>query len=101
MHAQVPASADTQVVPFRNKVDYLLVAGIAVDALRGAVGRMVVDDNHVERKIGLLGQDGINGIGNGADAVAYGDDDRRLVGKFSFRKVDVPLYRRQESSDVL
>ena len=100
MHTQVPASADAQIVTFGNEMNHFFVPGILVNALRGTVGRMVVDDNQVEREVCFLFQYRFNGVGNGADAVAHGDYDRSLVCKFTFRQIDFALHRGQEGMDI-
>ena len=101
MHTQVPASADAQIVTFGNEVNHFFVSGVLVNALRGTVGRMVVDDNQVEREVCFLLQYRFNGVGNGTDTIAYGDDDRSFVCKLAFRQIDFALHRRQEGMNVL
>ena len=96
MYSQVPASADAQIVTFRNEMNHFFVPGILVNALRGAVGGMVVDDNQVEREVCFLLQYRFNGVGNGTDTVAHGDNDRSFVCKLAFRQIDFALHRGQE-----
>ena len=71
MHADVPATAYTQVTAFGDQVDQALVVFKFVDGLGSAVGRMIVDDNQVESEIRFLPQYRTDGIADGADTVAY------------------------------
>ena len=50
-----------------------------VNSFCGPVRRVVVDDNQVELKVGLLLQYRMDGIADGTDTIAYGDDNRSFV----------------------
>ena len=50
-----------------------------VNSFCGPIRRVVVDDNQVELKVGLLLQYRMNSITDGADTVAYGDDNRSFI----------------------
>ena len=45
---------------------------------------MIVHDDDIEPKTGLLSDGTLHGVGNGAASVAYGDDDRGSYGKSVF-----------------
>ena len=75
MHADIPATANAQVTPFGDEVDESLVVFKFVDCFGSSVCRVVVDDNQVEREIRFLRQHRTDGIADGADTVAYGDND--------------------------
>ena len=64
-----------------------------------AVGRMIVNDNHIEGESGFLRQGGGHRVGDGAGAVADGDDYRGLNGKVPLREVNLPCYRRKLCHD--
>ena len=64
-----------------------------------AVGRMIVNYNHIEGESGFLRQGGSHRVGDGACAVADGDDDRGLHGKAPLGVVNMPCYRRKLCHD--
>ncbi len=80
-HAGVPAAADAEVLAFGADVYYLRVAGILFDGFGCAVGGVVVDNDYVEGEVGFLSQGAVDGIADGAHAVAHGDNHRSFVGE--------------------
>ena len=81
MHTHVPAPADTQVLAFGDNVDEAFVVLEFVNSFCGSVRRVVIDDNQVELKVGLLLQYRMNGIADGTDTIAYRDDNRSFIFK--------------------
>ena len=79
MHTHVPATANTQVIAFGDDMDEAFVVLEFVNSFCGPIRRVVVDDNQVELKVGLLLQYRMNSITDGADTVAYGDDNRSFI----------------------
>ena len=88
-HGVVPATADAQVGAFGYEMDHAAVVAELTYLFRGAVGGMVVHHYHIERERGFLAEHTADGIGNGAFAIAHGNDDRGLHGEIAFRKVHV------------
>ena len=74
-------------------MDYSFVAGKAIDSLRGSIGRVVVDNNQIEFEVRFLFQDRVDGIGNGAYTVPYGNDYRSLVFEIVGVEFDLFEYR--------
>lgn len=74
-------------------MDYSFVAGKAIDSLRGSIGRVVVDNNQIEFEVRFLFQDRVDGIGNGAYTVPYGNDYRSLVFEIVSVEFDLFEYR--------
>ena len=66
-----------------------------VDGFGGAVGGVVVDDDEVELEVGLLREHRADGVADGADAVAHGDDDGRFVLEVAAVELDVFELRLQ------
>ena len=99
--AGVPASADAQVVTLGHDVDDAGVVLELLDGLGRAVGAEVVDDDEVEGEVGLLGQDALDGVADGADAVAHGDDYRSLVLEVALVEVDFVEFGSQIAADFL
>ena len=79
MHPHIPATANAQVIAFGDDVDEAFVVLEFVNSFCGPVRRVVVDDNQVELKVGLLLQYRMDGIADGTDTIAYGDDNRSFV----------------------
>ena len=79
MHTHVPATANTQVIAFGDDMDEAFVVLEFVNSFCGPIRRVVVDDNQVELKVGLLLQYRMNSITDGADTVTYGDDNRSFI----------------------
>ena len=78
----VPASADEQVLPFRDDVDHRLSFWAnGAQQVGRSVRRVVVHDDQVEGEGGLLLQDRADGIADGLDPVLHRDDDRGFVGE--------------------
>ena len=81
MHTHVPATANTQVIAFGDDMDEAFVVLEFVNSFCGSVRRVVIDDNQVELKVGLLLQYRMNGIADGTDTIAYRDDNRSFIFK--------------------
>ena len=81
---QVPAASDAQVVALRHQYNHTAVGGKFMQGGGGAVGRMVVDHDDIEREVTFLAERAAHGVGDGAFAVAHGNDhaavDRPVVG---------------------
>ena len=86
----VPATTDTEVATLRNNMYQALVA-YAAENERRLVGRMVVNDDDVEREFCLLRQGTLDSISDGLLTVEDRDDNRGLY--FEFLLVEVNLHR--------
>ena len=97
--ARVPASADAEVVAFGADVDDALVRVCQpVDDFRSAVSRMVVDDDDIIGKRGLLCESRTDCVADGSYPVSYGDDDRSFCVERDSVEVDVCEVIRVEVS---
>ena len=85
---QVPVAANSHVVVVGYDVDE---AGVIVgcNGLASAVGREVVNYHEVKLEIGLLAENAINGVADGADAVTNGNHDSSLNLKVVLAKLNV------------
>ena len=54
MYTQIPATAYTQIIPFGDDVDEVLVGGKFTNSICRSVGRVIVDDDEVEFEICFL-----------------------------------------------
>lgn len=99
VYAHVPATADSEVVSFGNKMDEAFVIFEFIDGLGGAVCGMVVNDDEVVLEIGFLVQYGSDGVADGADAVSYRDDDGGFILKIACREFYLLEFRFQVSAD--
>ena len=88
VHAQVPATADTQIVTLGNEVNQAVILFIFVDGFGSAVGRMIVDNDQIELEFCFLAEHRTDGIAYGADAVTYRD----YHGSFIFKVIGTELY---------
>lgn len=79
-YGQVPTATNAEVVRLWNDVYEVDVVGsYLVDDFGSAVGAMIVDNDDIEAKVGLLPKSRANGIGNGYVAIADGYYDRGFV----------------------
>ena len=83
----VPTAADAQVFAFGDEVNHLRAVLELFYGGLCAVGRVVVDDDDVEREIRFLFQYAADGIGNGPFPVADGNDDRCFMVEVSGAEV--------------
>ena len=97
----VPATADAEVVALGDDVDYTGIAGEFLDSLGCAVGRVIVDDDEVEGEVGLLAEDTADGVADGADTVADGDNYRSLILEVALVEFDCIELGRQVAADSL
>ena len=70
---------------------YQALVAYAAENERRLVGRMIVNDDDVERKFGLLRQGTLDSIGYSLLTVEYRNDNRGLY--FEFLLVEVNLHR--------
>src|SRR5438067_10858195 len=70
----VPASADAEITAFGNHVFEPRIAKPAQD-FRGAVGRMIINDDNIEVEIRVLPENTLDGIENGSLSIPYRYDD--------------------------
>ena len=89
MSRQVPVATDTHVIVVGDDVNQARVV-ILGDGLASAVGREVVHHHEVELEGSLLLQHTVDGIADGADAVAHRNHHRSLDLKVALVKLDVP-----------
>ena len=89
VHAIVPTAANAQVVAFGNKVYHAPICLKCVDGLGCSVGAMVVDDDEVELKLGLLFQYRLDGSTDSSRPIAHGDNHRCLNFKLALVEINV------------
>jgi len=78
----VPASADVQIKARRDEMDHPgILSRHSREERCGAVGGMIVHDDDVEGKIGLLRQGARDGSGHRPPPVAHGNNDAGLCRK--------------------
>ena len=90
VHAIVPTAANAQVVAFGNKVYHAPIALKCVDGFGCSVGAMVVDDDEVELKLGLLFQYRLDGCTDSGLPITNGDNHRCL--NFELALVEINIF---------
>jgi hypothetical protein len=71
----IPTAADAEIVSRRNDMDQPIVfRGQLAESLGRTVGRVVIDDDDVEWKLGLLFKCAVYRIANGFHAISDGND---------------------------
>ena len=86
--SQVPVTADAHVIVVGNNVDQTRVV-ILGDGLAGAVGREIVHHHQVKLEVALLLEHRVDGVADGADAVAHGNHHRCLDLKVTLIKLNM------------
>ena len=98
----VPAAADAEIVAGRNDVDQpIIFRGEVAESVGRTVGRVIVDDDDVEWKIGLLFKRAVYRIANGLHAIADGDDHAAFNGERRIVVGRTRGRRRQPGLDAL
>ena len=88
MSCQVPVAADAHVIVVGNDMDQTRVVILGY-GLACAIGREVVHHHEVELEGCLLLQHTVDGVTDGADAVAHRNHHRSLDRKFALIELDV------------
>ena len=108
MSGKIPVATNTHIVVVGNDVNHAWVVGKFVNGFACAVGREVVYHHEVEFEVGFLIEHALDGVANGANAVAHGNHHCGFHFKFAtveFNVLEVgcaiSLYRGQIATNFL
>ena len=99
LYTEIPTTTDTQIITCGDEMNHPFVIFESIDHLSCSIRRMIVDNDEIELKCGLLTQHGTDSRLNGSGSITNRNNHRSLCFETICTEVDAFKSRFEPSPD--